>query len=204
MYEKYRNFLNKYITLNYLEWKLFQSRIKVVVFEKGDIIHSMGAVSNKLLFINSGLARAYIIDEKGKDYTWSIFFNDDKSNMINLFVVDYESFCTQNHSRVEIEALEDCEVFVLEHKDVTFLYDKLKKFEKLGRLMGEEGYRYLHNLMIDRRTKNAKERFEDFMKETPYLLERVPQYHIATLLDITPQHLSRLKKSENESINIDE
>jgi CRP-like cAMP-binding protein len=45
-----------------------------------------------------------------------------------------------------------------------------------------------------RQTHSAKERFDDFIDKTPYLLEKVPQYHIASLLGITPQHLSRLKK----------
>jgi hypothetical protein len=61
-------------------------------------------------------------------------------------------------------------------------------------LISQEAYTYLHNSIIIRQTKTAKERFENFISETPYLLEKVPQYHIATFLGITPQHLSRLKK----------
>jgi len=197
MYHKYKSFLDKFINLNYVEWKLFQSRIKVVTFKKGETIHHIGDISNKLLFINSGLARAYVIDENGKDYTWSIFFNDENSKMTNLFLVDYESFCKQCSSKLIIEALEDCEAFSLEHSDVMLLYGKLKKFERFGRLMGEEAYVYLHNLIIDRQTKDAKARFEKFMDETPYLLDRVPQYHIASFLDMTAQHLSSLKKENN-------
>lgn len=60
--------------------------------------------------------------------------------------------------------------------------------------MGQEAYSYLHNLIIQRQTLTAKERFEEFIKNTPHLLDKVPQYHIATFLGITPQHLSRLKK----------
>jgi hypothetical protein len=55
--------------------------------------------------------------------------------------------------------------------------------------------------MIDRQLKTAKERFDEFMKTTPYLLDKVPQYHIATFLGITPQHLSRLKKTKKYGIH---
>jgi hypothetical protein len=48
--------------------------------------------------------------------------------------------------------------------------------------MSQEAYSYLHKLMIDRQLKTAKERFDEFMKTTPYLLDKVPQYHIATFL----------------------
>ena len=60
--------------------------------------------------------------------------------------------------------------------------------------MAQEAYSYLHILTIQRQTLTASERFEYFIKQTPHLLDKVPQYHIATLLGITPQHLSRLKK----------
>jgi hypothetical protein len=59
--------------------------------------------------------------------------------------------------------------------------------------MAEIAYSHTHNATIDRLTKTAKERFEDLINEAPYLLEKVPQYHIATYLGITPQSLSRLK-----------
>ena len=107
---------------------------------------------------------------------------------------DYESFINQTPSKLAIDALEDCEVVVIDYEDLEFLYDNTKIGNKFGRLISQEAYTYLHNSIIIRQTKTAKERFEDFINETPYLLEKVPQYHIATFLGITPQHLSRLKK----------
>jgi len=195
MYKKYKIFIEKYISYNLIEWNLFKSKLKIKRYKKGQTIHHIGDICTKLAFINSGLARAYMIGEDGKDYTWSIFFNDKNSHMTNLFVVDYDSFVNQTESNLSIDAIEDCELFVIDYRDVQFLYDKLKKGEKFGRLMSQEAYSYLHNMMIDRQLKTAKERFDDFMQKTPYLLDKVPQYHIATFLGITPQHLSRLKNS---------
>jgi hypothetical protein len=62
--------------------------------------------------------------------------------------------------------------------------------------MAELAYSYTHNLIIDRLTKTASERYNNFINQTPYLLDKVPQYHIATLLGITPQSLSRIKKEQ--------
>lgn len=168
------------------------------------MIHNIGDVCDQLLFINNGLARAYILDENGKDYTWSIFFNDENSHMTNLFVVDYDSFINQSESKLSIEALADCELVGMHHSDLMLLYDKQKKSEHLGRILSQEAYSYIHNIIIDKQTKSAKERFDEFMNNTPpYLLDKIPQYHVATFLGgITPpQHLSRLKK-KNTLINI--
>ncbi len=70
----------------------------VMHYEKGDIILNMGSVCTHLLFMNKGLARGYLLDEEGKDYTWSLHFNDEYAQMHNLFVTDYESFLHQTPS----------------------------------------------------------------------------------------------------------
>lgn len=194
MFSKYKEFILQHISLNSTEWNNLKSRLKIMHYKKGEIIHNIGSVCTKLMFINSGLARGYIIDENGKDHTWSIHFNDKNSHMTNLFVVDYESFINQTESKLCIDAIEDCELVVIDYKDVQFLYNNTKKGDRFGRLMSDQAYTYLHNIIIQRQTKSAKERFEEFVKTTPHLLEKVPQYHIATFLGITPQHLSRLKK----------
>jgi len=196
MFNKYKIFIEKYISHNIVEWTIFKSKLKIEKFKKGETILHLGDVSSVLRFIDSGLARAYMISKEGKDYTWCIFFNDENAHMTNLFVVDYDSFLNQTPSTLHIEALEDTTVISVDYKDVQFLYDKLKKGERFGRLMSQEAYSYLHQQTIDRQIKTAEERFEDFMKKTPYLLEKVPQYHIATFLGMTPQYLSILKKEQ--------
>lgn len=194
MYSQYRAFIHRYIDLDPISWTMCKSRLKTVHYPKGSIIHHMGEVVLELHFINSGLARAYTLDEHGKDYTFAIYFNDENAHMTNLFVVDYESFVSQSASRLEIEALEDCEMITVNHQDIEFLYNHLKKGERFGRLMSQEAYAYAHHRILDLQSKSAKERFEAFMKTTPFLLDKVPQYQIASFLGITPEHLSRLKK----------
>ncbi|MBU0632503.1 Crp/Fnr family transcriptional regulator [bacterium] len=194
MFDRYEDFIKGYISFNIVEWTLFKSRLTLKEFKKGDVILHQGDVCKELYFINGGLARGFVIDESGKDFTWSIFFNDKNASVTNLFVTDYRSFLHQNASTIQIEALENTQIISVSYENVQFLYNNLKKGERFGRLMSEEAYAYLHNLVVERQTKSARERFENFVEKTPFLLEKVPQYHIATFLGITPQHLSRLKK----------
>ena len=194
MYLKYKYFIKKYISADPIEWALLKTKLFIKKFNEGDVIIHQGDICKELYFINSGLDRAYIIDENGKDFTWSIFFNDENAHMTNLFVTEYDSFLHQKPSALCIEALEACELVGVSYNNVQELYSRLKSSERFGRIMAEEAYSYAHNKIIERQTKSAKERFEAFMKQTPHLLDKVPQYHIATFLGITPQHLSRLKK----------
>ncbi len=199
-FEKYREFVSRYIAFNTIEWHLFKSKLYLREFSKGDIILHQGDVCGELLFITEGLARGYIINEDGKDFTWSIFFNEPDAHMTNLFLVEYDSFLRQTPSSIHIEALERCVALGVSYDDVQSFYKHLKKGERFGRLMAEDAYLYTHQFIIRRQTRNAAQRFADFMETTPHLLDKVPQYHIASFLGITPQHLSRLKKEYKPSI----
>lgn len=194
MYTKYKKFIDKYIDITSEEWELYKSKINIEHYKKGQIIHHAGDVCKKISFINSGLARAYMIGEDGKDYTWNIMFNDNNAKVNNLFVVDYYSFIMQKGSTVNIEVIEDCELLVLEYDVVQSLHKILRKEESLSRIISEIAYATLYKKMVDRQMKTSQERFEAFMQTTPYLLNKVPQYHIATYLGMTPQYLSQLKK----------
>ncbi|MBD3796980.1 MAG: Crp/Fnr family transcriptional regulator [Campylobacterales bacterium] len=194
MFGVYKNFIKKHVSFNILEWKVLESKLSIKHLKKSETILHQGEICDQIYFINSGLVRAYVLDEDGKDFTWGVFFNDPNATVTNLFVVDYDSFLHQKPSSMHIEALEDTELVAVSYKDVQFLYSHSKKWERFGRLMTEAAYSYLHSQTIQRQIKSANARFALFMEETPFLLEKVPQYHIASFLGITPQHLSRLKK----------
>jgi CRP-like cAMP-binding protein len=195
--DKFQTYLKKHIDLDEDEWHFLSSKIKQKNFKKGEIISNIGDIHERIYFITSGLARAYLIDSEGKDFTWSIYFNDENSDMVNLFIVDYDSFITQKPSSLEIEALEDSTTVYLTFEDLDELHKQSPKVLLFSKMMADLAYAYLHHRVLDTQSKSAKERFEKFMKTTPHLLDKVPQYHIASLLGITPIHLSRLKNDNS-------
>ena len=196
-FEDYKKFIDKYISLNSIEWHLVKSKLRLVSYKKGEIIHKMGDITPYNYFINRGVVRSFTLDEKGKDYTWGIHFNDESAKMYHLFVVDYESFIKQTPSQLSYEVLEDCELVQMGYDDVQFLYGYFKKGEHFGRIMAELAYERVHTVLLERITLNAKQRFENFMERSPFLMGKIPQYHIATYLGMTPQSLSKLKKERD-------
>ena len=194
MYSKYKNFIDKYIDITASEWEIYKSKIRIEHYKKGQIIHYAGEVCNKIGYINSGMGRIFALGDDGKEYTWNILFNDENAKTNNLIVVDYYSLISRRESIMNIEIIEDSEVLVLDYSDMQFLHSNVRSEAKLSRIMSEIAYINLYERMMERQLKTSKERFEKFMKTTPYLLDKVPQYHIATYLGMTPQYLSQLKK----------
>lgn len=122
MYNKLKEFLSKYVKLNYFEWLIIKKKSRILKFKKKEIIHFAGEVCNKAYFVNSGILRGFIIDKKGNDYTWHIFFNDEYSKLSNLFAIDYESFLHSTPSKLYIEVLSDCEVIEFKKKGCRFYF----------------------------------------------------------------------------------
>ena len=155
MYTKYQNFIRQYIDVTSEEWEQYKIKINIEHYKKGQIIHHAGNVCSKISFINSGLVRAYMVDEDGKDYTWNIMFNDNNAKVNNLFVVDYYSFITQKESMLSIEVIKDCELLVMEYDAVQSLHKILRKEERLSRLMAEVAYATLYEKIVDRQMKTS-------------------------------------------------
>ncbi len=192
---KLKDFIGKYIELTDEDLKQFSQHVKIKKYKKNEIIHHIGDVFKNIMFINSGIARSYIIKEDGKDFTWYIHFsNDNSANLKNFFIVDYASFTHQEPSKMNFEALQDCEVFIIEYEVLEKLYNSDIKWQFLGRIIAQEAYHLTHHRTISLLTLTAKERLDNLIEEYPNIFEKVPHYHIASFLGIAPQSLSRLRK----------
>lgn len=187
-------FLNHNIDLMEDEIALLSNRIVQKHFQKGKTIHHAEHIHDSIYFIESGSARGYYIDENGKDTTWYMYFNDKDSHLTNLIVFDYDSYLNQSPSNLHFEALSDCVFYIMQKEDIEYLCSQHLKWSEFMRRSSDMAYSLVHQKYFAQLIQNAEERFAEFLLKTPYLLEKVPQYHIASYLGITPQHLSRLKK----------
>ncbi len=152
---------------------------KNTVFFKGE------SVFNRLYFLQGGIVRSYrLID--GKDFTYYFFFQ-------NEFVVDFESFLTDEKSPFFFETLEDSTAFCFEKKDIYKLYNLYPKFEKIGRVMAENAYLSAAKRLKQYQTDSLKSRYLQLLEKSPSLLQKVPQHYIASYLGVNPQSLSRVK-----------
>jgi CRP-like cAMP-binding protein len=101
----------------------------------------------------------------------------------------------QEPSLHSIEALEDSTIIEINFqafRDLLYRSEDLKLF-------------HIHYLerhwLLDKDTReirlvqqDAAERYQAFQREYPELLTRLPQYHIASHLGVTPTQLSRIRK----------
>lgn len=164
------------IIMPYFEFKKFKKRTT--------LLHA-GKVSNEVYYLISGCIRLYC-EKEGEDLS-TYFFTE------NMFAGSYDSFLSRKPSKVSIEILEDCEVFILTYKSLEKLYKIFPKMNEFIRKAIEERFVLLHDLFISYLLNSPEERYLMLLKHRPELFQRIPQHQIASFLGITPVSLSRIR-----------
>lgn len=167
-------------------WKAFEKCLRVHQYKKGEIILLEGRVCNFISFINKG--SVVVFDHvDGKKHIHNFFFE-------NEFTADYESFLTREPAKYGLEAMENTVTFNMHYEDLQKIYLEYPCFERIGRLVAEEHFIRVvrHNASI--MSVNPEDRYLKFVKDNSKIVQRVPQYHIASFLGVTPEALSRIRK----------
>ncbi len=154
-------------------------------FKKKTILLQSGKIANEVYFIVNGCVRLFCYKDGHELSTY--FFTE------NMFAGSYDSFISRKPSKVSIETLEDCEVFILTHQSLEELYAIFPKMNEFIRKAIEERFVLLHNLFISYLLNSPEERYLTLLKERPELLQRITQHQIASFLGITPVSLSRIR-----------
>lgn len=186
MFEQIKSFYSNFIPLSDEEWNLLKPNLRIKYLSKGEKLQVEGDVCNDVTFCNKGLLKSYHLKD-GKEYVEAFFSQ-------NEYMSDYCSFLLRQPSKLYIEALEDCELVLLDYDAVQLLYSRVDNFQKFGRLMAEFLFTQISLRNNSLLFETPEERYLKFSKNRPDLLQRAPQYMIASYLGVTPEALSRIRK----------
>ena len=185
MIGKLLELIEKSVEVNQDEKELITRLFHEKKYGKGDFFLNEGDVCRNGGFMVSGVMRYYINDD-GEEKTYGFAQESD-------FICNNESFLPQQPSRQIIQALEDCIVLAIGYDDLQKFYSSLKSGERFGRLVIEQVFVKTLQGLNSFYTDSPELRYEKFIKEYPDLLQRIPQYYIASYVGVKPQSLSRIR-----------
>ncbi len=166
--------------------------IKRETFKRREFLLSPDAVSNKIYFVESGLARGFYLKEtpnEAKDITtWLMKENE--------FIISIVSFYSRQPSYEYIEALEDITAWSISYERIQQLYQSFPEFNAVGRVLTEKYYVQSERRSYYLRTQTAEERLRSLLSDFPTIFGRVKHHHVASLLGIKPETLSRAMKKK--------
>lgn len=138
-------------------------------------------------FVEKGLLRTFIIDEKGFEHILQF-------SLEGWWVSDLSSFLTGKASKYNIEALEDCELLLISKPSWDLLLERTPAFERYFRVLVENNLIVTQSRLIASFSNTAEERYLQLIQNFPHILQRVPLHMIASYLGITRETLSRVRK----------
>lgn len=159
--------------------------LKPVELEKGSFLVTEGKICQHVYFLEKGCLRGYY-NLDGREVTYWFAFE-------NNFVTSLLSFVTQKPGMENIQLLEDCKLWAVTHSDLQRLYDQHPDISRLGRIMNERYYVMLEERFVSNHFKEARERYENLLTQSPHILQRVPLGYVATYLGMTQETLSRIR-----------
>jgi CRP-like cAMP-binding protein len=180
-----RNYLDQFYQLSDQEYELFSSYFDVVHYRPKQKLIDEGEQEYFIYYVVKGIFRKYFHREKAEVVT--AFF---KENDICHSVV---SFFTGIPSNVVIEAIEPSVCVRIRRHDLEFLFTQIPGLEKIFRnvlvnLYVKKDIDQMNNLRYSK-----KERFLLFCDQSPELLQRVPQKHLASYLEMAAETFCRMK-----------
>jgi CRP-like cAMP-binding protein len=166
--------------------KLF-SLISSKKLKKGDSVVNIGEIPNEFYILKSGVIRSFYTDEKGKEYIRHLFTPFRATGALGALILD-------KPSRLSYDCLLDCEVYAINFKEFKHLIEKDPAICHLYASALEVIFLTLESKIYDLTVLNATERYLKLKKQNPDIENLIPQYHIASYLNITPVQLSRIRK----------
>jgi len=160
--------------------------------KKNEFFVREGVHAKKIGFLTKGIVRAFFLNQEGKEYNKQFFVGPS-------IIGAYSALLTKQPNKIAQQALSDCEVLVAKFSQLEKLYDKFHDIERLGRKLAEIYFLEKEQKEIEMALLDADKRYL-LMRETfPAIENIIPQYQIASYLNISPTQLSRIRRKLNDS-----
>lgn len=179
-------YLLRFGHLNEQQIDLIKAHLEVVVVPKDEYFSEAGNTAKKVAFLQEGVMMICYYNNKGEEVVHH-FIDEDH------FVVDLESFNYQTASMIYIKAVTNCTLLTFTHKRWNELLSTIIGFDEIMSKITVKTLLEKVNVIKPMLAIDAKDRYNNFLKNYPNLANRIPLIYIASFLGITPSSLSRIR-----------
>lgn len=154
-------------------------RKRQYLLQEGDVCHYN-------CFIVKGCLRLYRVGEDGVEHIL-------RFGVENWWISDHESYNTGNPSKSNIDALENCEVILIDKPDFINLMITIPNFKNFIEWLKARSFDASQNRIMGNISYTAEEKYQNFMTSFPDIFYRVPLHMIASYLGVSRETLSRIR-----------
>ena len=181
--EKY---INSYFGVQEEDLAYISSLFKHNELKKGDFFLKTGRYCDKLSFVKSGLLRVYVNTEEKEVTQWI--------STKGYFITDLSSLVFDKPARWTIQALTDSTLYTIRKDDYNNLGKLIPQWNQLEKLFIARCFTMLEDRIFSHLSMTAEERYNFFFTQNKELFNQVPLQYIASMLGMTPETFSRIRK----------
>ena len=162
---------------------------KEVTYRKGDQLEREGDPARWFGFVTEGCFKyvTYGISDDREHITWFSFEGE--------FAGDYPNCLDGRPSQATIEAMMSCRVWRVSGEELFGFFRQSIKNMELRAVIGEHMLNQFKARYQDFHRATARERYELLLQRCPGIVEHLDLQDLASFLCITPQMLSKIRKS---------
>lgn len=166
-------------------WRRFcQQNGTLITFKKGSVFVRYGTQLKHWGLMVNGCMKFVVADAGGNEHVTGLVFRDE-------LVGDFLSIMEQGTMRTDIVAATDAEVLVC---DMDVLRNMFRDNQELYGRIATGMFRQAYEQYLELHTKSPKERYVVLLRRWPDIVQHITLKEIASFLQITPTHLSRIRK----------
>lgn len=172
------------------ELRTIASFFKADEMRKGDFFVKEGAYCKRLSFVREGFLRTFVETDQKEVTQWI--------TSPQYFVTELASFMFRVPSRWNIKALTDCSLYTISESDYHQMSHHVPKWHQIEKLFMAKCFSMMEDRIMGFLSMPAEERFKELFHFQPELFNQVPLQYLASMIGMTPETFSRLRKKTSE------
>lgn len=167
------------------------SNMASVTLEPNAMLLRAGDTTRTLYMLESGLVRLFYTTPDGKERNKAFFQQGQVTGAVSAAM-------TLSPAPFSIQALEPTTAISFQYSDLEQAAQDSPQIARVQLVLLSEAFIRNEQREAMLLTCNAQQRYEWLLQHEPELVQRVPQFHIATYLGVDAVSLSRIKRKSRE------
>lgn len=158
---------------------------------KNDFFTKSDKICDRLSIVKSGILRVYALSD-GKEITQWL-------STENFLITEVAGFFFDQPNRWTIQAFTDTELLTITKTNYHKLCKEFPKWNEIEKRFIVKCFAMIEDRIFSHLSMTAEERYDLYFEQNRALFNQVPLQYIASVLGMTPETFSRIRKRQTEN-----